>query len=212
MRITKLEHAALLVEDGGRTLVVDPGSLTTAITEATEVEAIVITHEHADHWSAEQLTRLLDRAPGAPVFGPAGVAAAADGFDVTVVRPGEAVEAGPFTLRFFGGRHEPIHSSLPLVDNVGVLVNETLYYPGDSYATPDGVSVEVLAVPASGPWLKIGDAMDFVLAVRSRRAFPTHDMLLSRVGKDIHYPRLKSAVEQGGGEFVALEPGDTIDA
>lgn len=212
MRITKLEHAALLVEDGGRTLVVDPGSLTTAIVEAAGVEAVVVTHEHADHWTPEQLTRLLERAPGIPVFGPPGVAAAAEGFDVTVVRPGDAVQAGPFALRFFGGVHEPIHPSLPLVDNVGVLVNETLYYPGDSYAVPEGVEVDVLAAPASGPWLRVGDAMDFILAVRPRRAFPTHDMLLSRIGKGIQYPRLQGATEQGGGEFVPLEPGETLDA
>lgn len=212
MRITKLEHAALLVEVSGKTLVLDPGSLTTAITEATGVEAIVVTHEHADHWTPEQLTRLLEHAPGIPIYGPPGVANAAEGFDVTVVRPGDTVTTGPFTLRFFGGTHEPIHSSLPLVDNVGVLVNDTLYYPGDSYAVPEGVDVEILAAPASGPWLRVGDAMDFILAVRPKRAFPTHEMLLSRVGKSIQYPRLSGATEQVGGEFVTLEPGDALDS
>ena len=36
--------------------------------------AVVITHEHADHWTAEQLSRILDRNPGIKIIGPQGVA------------------------------------------------------------------------------------------------------------------------------------------
>jgi len=104
-----------------------------------------------------------------------------------------------------------IHSSIPIVDNVGVLVNDALYYPGDSFTVPEGVEVDVLAAPVGAPWLKIGEAIDFVLAVRPRRAFATHEMVLSTAGKAMGGDRLKWAAEQGGGEYVALEPGDTLD-
>ncbi len=121
------------------------------------------------------------------------------------------MEVGAFTLRFFGGTHAVIHSSIPTIDNVGVLVNDTFYYPGDSYAVPEGVEVGTLAAPLGAPWLKIGDAIDYVLAVKPRRAFGTHDMTLSVIGKNMHRQRLQWATEQGGGEFLVLEPGDTID-
>ena len=71
--------------------------------------------------------------------------------------------------------------------------------------------VEALAAPVGAPWLTIGEAMDFVLAVRPRRAFATHEMVLSTAGKGMGADRLTWAVEQGGGEYVALEPGDTLD-
>jgi probable F420-dependent oxidoreductase len=76
------------------------------------------------------------------------------------------VTVGDFTLRFFGGTHAVIHSSIPTIENVGVLVNEELYYPGDSYAVPEGIEVDTLAAPLGAPWLKIGEAMDYVLAVK----------------------------------------------
>ncbi|MFY9714219.1 MAG: MBL fold metallo-hydrolase [Microbacterium sp.] len=211
MRVTKYEHACLRIDRAEETLLIDPGSFTTPVSDLGSVVGLVITHEHPDHWTPEHLDRILRGAPGTPIFAPAGVARAADGYEITVVAPGDTVEVGGFTLRFFGGEHAIIHSSLPAIDNLGVLVNEKLYYPGDSYAVPAGVEVDTLAAPLGAPWLRIGDAMDFVLAVRPRRAFGTHDMTLSVIGKGMHRQRLQWATEQGSGEFFALEPGDTLD-
>jgi len=211
MRVTKHEHAALRIDESGDTLIVDPGSFTTPLDDLGDVVAVVITHQHPDHWTSGHLDRILRAAPGTPIFAPAGVAELAGDYDVTVVSPGDAVEVGRFRLRFFGGDHAVIHASLPPVQNVGVLVNDRLYYPGDSYAVPDGVEVDALAAPLGAPWLKVGEAMDFVLAVQPRRAFGVHDMTLSVIGRDMHRQRLRWATEQHGGEFFDLDPGDTID-
>jgi L-ascorbate metabolism protein UlaG (beta-lactamase superfamily) len=213
MRLTKFEHAGLLLEKSGRRLFVDPGMFTTPITDAVGTVAVVITHEHPDHWTPEQLRRILDASPDAVVYGPEGVVAAAGeaGIAVTRVDPGDSVEAGPFPLRFFGGRHAVIHSSIPVVDNVGVLIDEVLYYPGDSWAVPEGVEVDLLAVPAGAPWMKIAEAMDYVLEVKPKRSFPTHEMVLSVAGKSMANDRIQWATEQGGGEFFGLQPGDSLD-
>jgi len=211
MRVTKFEHAALRIDKGDDVLLIDPGSFTSPLDDLSGLVAVVLTHEHPDHWTPEHLDRILRAAPGTPIFGPAGVAKAAEGYDITVVAPGDTVTAGPFELRFFGGTHEVIHSSLPVPENVGVLVDGEFYYPGDSYAVPEGAEVGTLAAPLGAPWLKIGEAMDYVLAVKPRRAFGTHDMTLSVAGKSMHRDRLKWATEQNGGEFFALEPNDSLD-
>ncbi|WP_040165159.1 MBL fold metallo-hydrolase [Microbacterium gorillae] len=211
MRITKYEHATLVLEKDGERLVIDPGSFLQTLTAVTDVVAIILTHEHVDHWTPAGLDLVLRDNPGIPIYGPAGVAAAASGYDITVVSPGDEITVGTFTLRFFGGVHAEIHSSIPLIDNVGVLVDGTFYYPGDSYAVPTDVDVAVLAAPVGAPWLKIGDAMDFVLAVAPRAVFGTHDMTLSRPGLEMGRARLEWAVQQDGGTFHALEPGDSIE-
>ena len=76
---------------------------------------------------------------------------------------------------------------------------------------PEGVDVGTLAAPLGAPWLKIGEAMDFVLAIAPRRAFGTHDMTLSVIGATSHRARLQWATEQNGGEFFALDPGDDLE-
>lgn len=210
MKVTKQEHSCLIVEVAGKNLVVDPGSFTTLLVGLSDIIAIVLTHEHADHWTSEQLEHLLDRNPDARIFGPAGVASAASGFAVETVKAGDTVELEPFTLRFFGSEHAMIHRSIPIVDNVGVLINEELYYAGDSYTVPEGVKVGTLAVPTGAPWLKIGEVMDFVTAVAPRRSFPVHEMVLSAAGKSMSNARVKLVTEAGGGEFFALEPGESM--
>jgi L-ascorbate metabolism protein UlaG (beta-lactamase superfamily) len=211
MRVTKYEHAALRIEVAGSALIIDPGTFTTPLEDLGSVVGVVLTHEHADHWSADHLDRILAATGGVPIFAPEGVALAAAGYDITVVQPGDTVTLGEFRLEFFGGRHAVIHDSIPVVDNVGVLVNDAFYYPGDSYTVPKGADVQLLSAPVGAPWLKIGEAMDFVLAVKPRRSFATHDMTLSVAGRDMGRARLKWATEQNGGEFFALDPGDSVD-
>lgn len=211
MKITKQEHSCLIIENAGKTLIVDPGSFTTLLVGMSNVVAIVITHEHADHWTSDQFDRILERNPDARIFGPAGVAAAATAYTVEVVKGGDSIDIEPFTLRFFGEQHAVIHSSIPVVDNVGVLINDELYYAGDSFTVPDGVAVGTLAVPAGAPWLKIGEVMDYVAAITPKRSFAVHEMVLSTAGKAMSNARIQFVTEAGGGEFFPLEPGESVD-
>jgi L-ascorbate metabolism protein UlaG (beta-lactamase superfamily) len=210
MKLTKYEHATLVLEKSGQTLVVDPGTFTMPLTEVRDVVAVVITHEHPDHWTPEQLDRILAMSPDAKIYGPQGVAIAASAYPVIVVTDGDEITAGAFDLEFFGNRHAVIHSSIPVIDNVGVMVDDTLFYPGDSFTIPP-VAVDTLAVPAGAPWLKIAEVIDYVAAVKPRRSFPVHEMVLSVIGKNMANDRIGTATTAGGGEFFPLQPGETLD-
>ncbi|WAB81751.1 MBL fold metallo-hydrolase [Microcella daejeonensis] len=209
MIVTKREHACLVLQNEGSTLVIDPGVFTAPF-EVENLVAIVITHEHPDHVTAEHLDRLLAAAPGTLLYAPAGVAAAMPGYLWHTVSAGELRTVPGFSLRFTGGEHATIHSSIAPIDNVGVMVNDQLYYPGDSFADPDA-PVHTLAVPASAPWLKVGEVMDFVGAVKPHQAFPTHELVNSEAGQAMTNGRIESVQAQHGGSFVALAPGESLD-
>jgi len=210
MKLTKFEHSCLILEVAGERLIIDPGVFTMPLGDLGDVAAVVITHEHGDHWTTEQLERIIDRNPDVVIYGPAGVVAAAGEIAVTAVSHGDEIEAGAFSLKFFGEKHAVIHSSIPVIDNVGVLVNDELFYGGDALVAPP-VAVTTLAAPAGAPWLKIGEAMDYVVAVAPKRVFPVHEMVLSVAGKNLSNERLTWAAEQGGGEYFVLEPGESLD-
>ena len=210
MQLVKREHACLVLTHSGDTLVVDPGSFTLPLGDLRNVVGIVITHEHPDHWTPEHLDRILEMNPTAQIFGPAGVAVAASTYPVTVVADGDTATAGEFSLAFYGSKHAVIHSSIPVIDNVGVLINDTLWYGGDSFTVPP-VSVDTLAVPAGAPWLKISEAMDYLAQIAPKRAFPTHEMVLSVAGKGMSNARFGEVIARTGGEYFALEPGDSLD-
>ena len=211
MKITKHGHACLELEVDGKKALIDPGFYTEDVSGLTDVVALVITHSHDDHCFETQVAGIAKSNPGIKIFGTSEVAAKLSGFDVTTVYHGDFYQEQGFSFEFFGDMHQIIHESIPLIQNTGVMVNNQLYYPGDSYTTPDK-PVEILACPTSAPWLKIGDVMDFVAAVKPKQSFATHNALLSDLGHDLNNGRVKLVTEQFGGEFTYLKVGDSLEA
>ena len=209
MKITKHGHACLELELDGKKALIDPGFYTEDVSGLTDVVALVITHSHDDHCFETQVAGIAKSNPGIKIFGTSEVAAKLSGFDVTTVYHGDFYQEQGFSFEFFGDMHQIIHESIPLIQNTGVMVNNQLYYPGDSYTTPDK-PVEILACPTSAPWLKIGDVMDFVAAVKPKQSFATHNALLSDLGHDLNNGRVKLVTEQFGGKFTHLKVGESL--
>lgn len=211
MKITKYEHAFLSIELERKSVLIDPGSYSPTLPEISNVVAICLTHVHDDHSYIEHIQKLLRKNPEALVFGPPEVAEKLANIPVQRVYHGDHYEVQGFELDFYGYLHQEIHSSIPVIENVGVMVNQTLFYPGDSYTIPDS-KVAVLACPASAPWLKISDVMDFLSAVGASKVFPTHNALLSEQGHGLYNARIKEVTEKAGGDFHYLEVGQSLTA
>jgi L-ascorbate metabolism protein UlaG (beta-lactamase superfamily) len=183
MRLTKYSHSCVRFEDGGRALVIDPGSFSEAADALAGADAVLITHEHVDHLDEPALRAAVAVNPRLPVWAPAPVAAQlADlGDSVTAVGAGESFDAAGFAVRTFGGEHAQIHPKIPIVANVAYLIDDTVYHPGDSFTVP-GVAVSTLLTPIHAPWSKVAEVVDFVTAVDAAQAFQIHDALLNANG------------------------------
>src|SRR3954447_13045106 len=68
MRLTHLGHACLLVEAAGSRLLIDPGSYTDDFTGITGLDAVLLSHQHADHADPARLPALLAGNPRARVI------------------------------------------------------------------------------------------------------------------------------------------------
>jgi L-ascorbate metabolism protein UlaG (beta-lactamase superfamily) len=209
MELTKHTHATVVLRDGDRSVLLDPGAYTSTSAElVAATDAVLVTHDHPDHFDAEVLSAALDARPDLRVWAPASVADALGAHDgrVVAVSPGDTIAAGGFEVRVFGGDHAVIHADLPPMTNVGFLVDGRVFHPGDAYAAP-GVPVETLLVPTSGPWAKLGELVDFVRAVQPTRAVQIHDLMLSEVGKGSF---AQFAGQLTGVDLVTLADGETI--
>ena len=183
MKLTKYQHACLVLEKESEKIVIDPGAFSHDFIVPHSVVAIVITHEHPDHLDESKITALLAANPKAIIIAHESIVGRFTQYQTQTAKPDEPFQVGPFSLRFFGGVHETIAEGIPVPPNYGVLVDERLYYPGDSFVVPEGVTVKELAVPASAPWLKLSESMRFLSTVKPSFAFPTHDAILSDDGK-----------------------------
>ena len=109
---------------------------------------------------------------------------------------GEERDVGGVSVRVAGRDHAVIHPDIPVVPNVGYLVGGRLFHPDDAF-TPPGQPVEVLAVPAGAPWLKVSEPIDYLRAVHPKVAVPVHDQVLWAAGRSIHYRQLEQLGAKG---------------
>jgi L-ascorbate metabolism protein UlaG (beta-lactamase superfamily) len=212
MRLTKFGHSCLLVEEGGTRLLLDPGSYSEGFEALEGLTAICVTHQHADHLDTGRLRALLDASPGVRVVSDEGSAQALGeaGAEVEVVHDGDELTLGDLPVRVAGRAHAVIHPDVPVVPNVGYLVGGRLFHPGDAFTVPTE-PVELLAVPAGAPWLKLAEAVDYLRRVGPRVAFPVHEKVLSEIGRGLHYRQLERLGAGDRASFRSLDDGRPVE-
>ncbi len=211
MELTKHGHACVALSDSDRRLVIDPG----AFTEPTALDgasAVLITHEHPDHFVPDRIRAALDADPALEVWTNTSVAAQLEGLGsrVHVVGNGDAVTVAGFEVTVHGELHAEIHPDLPRIPNIGFLVDGQVFHPGDALTVPDE-PVATLLVPMHAPWSRTADLIDYVRAVHADQAFGVHDGLLNDTGCGLVTGLLG---ERGPGTptpFSRLVPGDSAE-
>ncbi|TQN40671.1 beta-lactamase family protein [Blastococcus colisei] len=211
MELTKHGHACVTLSDGDRSVVIDPGAFTDPAAFAG-AGAVLITHEHPDHFEPERLRAALDADPALEVWTTGSVAARLEGLGgrVHVVGHGDAVTVAGFEVHVHGELHAEIHPDIPRVANIGFLVDGRVFHPGDALTVPDE-PVATLLLPLHAPWSRTADVIDYVRAVHADQAFAVHDGLLNDTGLGIVGGLLG---ERGPGTptpFSRLAPGDTAE-
>jgi len=217
MKLTKYAHATVVLEDAAQQILVDPGTFTPNTPDLlTTATAVLVTHEHFDHFAVDEVRAALAARPELRLWGPASVTAALEDTDagrggrVSTVQADETFDVGGVEVRGFTGEHAQIHDGIPVPHNVGYLIGGRFFHPGDSYLVP-AADVHTLLVPTSGPWTKVGDAIDFIEAVSPRQTVQIHDVMLSEIGR-ISMGGFLGEKGLTGKPMVILAPGESVEA
>lgn len=213
MKLTKKGHACVRVEKDGRTLVIDPGGFSEK--DAAEgADAVLITHEHPDHFDEQRLRAALGGNPQAELWTLRSVAeqvAAAFPGRVHTVGEGDTFTAAGFEVEVHGRLHAVIHPDIPRITNVGYVLDGAVFHPGDALTVP-GRPVDTLLLPVHAPWNKFSEIVDYVREVAPVRALSVHDGLLGELGHALYNRQLgPTGPGLGGAGHFRLEPGQSAE-
>lgn len=204
MEITRYGHSSLLVTADQARILFDPGvfSLDAAFALGN-LDAIVITHQHVDHLDPVRLPRLLAENPDARLLADPETVSLQDSDRWEATAAGAHYRMGDLQLSGIGGMHAEILPQITRIANIGMLVQDaesTLFNPGDSYDyVPQGVDVDVLALPLAAPWSSIGAAVGFAQRVAPRTIIPIHDGALAERAYDVYWSHV---VNHAGAEDI----------
>lgn len=206
MKITKLGHCCLLIENKATRILTDPGVYSTAQNELKNIDAVLFTHEHPDHYHVESLKEIIKNNSQAQIITNVAVAKLLDEEKITYSLIGnkENKQIKDILVEAFEEQHAIVYPGLPRVLNTGYLIGETLLYPGDALIKPKK-EVKILAAPMAGPWIKFGEAIDYIKAIKPQKAFPVHDASLSPNGTGFMYQLAKQLLEQEKIDFMIVE-------
>ena len=211
MELTKFGHSCVRIADGDRRLVIDPGGFSQVEAALDGVDEVLVTHEHPDHIDVERVTAAAKHNPRLRIWAPAPVAALVPQLmdQIVVVAPGQTHEVAGISVRTFGGQHALIHPSIPVIANVGYLLAESVYHPGDSLLVPP-VPVRTLLLPMYAPWGKGAEVIDFAIAVRPSVAYQVHDGFLNDKGVALNQGLTEMIAGPYGVDFRRWADGESV--
>ncbi len=202
-----LGHDTFKISDGSMVVYTDPFKLAEG---GDKADVILITHEHYDHCSPEDVAKI--QKTGTVIVAPGSCGGKLDG-DVRTVKAGDTLEAKgiPIEVRWayntskFRSPGQPFHPKSPdFVGYVFTVGGERIYLAGDTDFIPEmnGLDVDVALIPVSGTYVMTPDeaAEAANTAIKAKTYVPMH--YNSIVGTDADAKKFAQAVKRGKVEVL----------
>ncbi len=215
MKIMKFLHSCILIEENGKRLLIDPGNLCFVEKRLKPediggVDAILITHKHADHYFPEALKKLNSIKP-IKVYtnSEIGELLKKEDLQYEALKGGDKKDIAGFDVEVFDPKHGQIPYPPPM--NLAFLINKRFLHAGDSFEEKPFGNVDILCLPVFVPWARLVDMLEFAKKVKPKKVIPTHDAPLKDFQLEATYRIFKEKLAELGIEFVPIGLNQKVD-
>lgn len=159
---------------GEKVVYIDPWKISA---EAEKADVILVTHEHYDHFSAEDIAKLSKA--GTAIVAPQSVAAKSD-LNITVVKPGDQITANGVTIEVVPAYNPNKRFHPHAAGHVGYIVTlngKRIYHAGDTDEIPEMAQIkcDIALLPVSGTYvMNAAEAASAANRLKPTLAIPMH--------------------------------------
>lgn len=210
MKIKKVGHCCLIIETNNLKIMTDPGNFSIEQNQEKDVDVVLITHEHADHFHLESLLEVIKNNPQCRIITNTSVKKLLDKENIACeILDENEIDVG---VKIFAKTcpHADIFDGIIPVQNTGYLIDDKLFYPGDAWLLSEK-EVEVLALPVAGPWSKIRDSIEYAVKINPKIAFPVHDGIIKDSAINIFHKFPEKFLNEKNIHFKTLEAGEILE-
>ncbi len=211
MKITKFVHACLLVEDDGQTVLFDPGQYSWDskffdVNALPKLDAVVITHEHTDHFWPEFVRAILAKFPDVPFTTTSPVAT-----QLKQLGAKQVFTESNGQIQIFSKK--PHASMVPLApeppQNIAVHLGGKLTVGGDRHDLEE--TKQVLALTIVAPWGSVREAAEMMLKLKPAVVIPIHDWHWHDLARQKEYERFQKFCADNGIKFIWPVDGQPVE-
>ncbi len=174
MRVTKYPQSCLRLEKDGKCIIIDVGIFVTeeySLSDLSPIDALLITHQHADHLDPEFAKKLSDM--DIPIFGNQDVVNKLKGIKVEVIHDEEEFNVAGFDIIARELPHCKMVDGSDGPPNTGYLIDGNFFHPGDGTQISN-LQADTLAAPIAGPDVTLLDAVNFARQIGALNVIPIH--------------------------------------
>ena len=206
MIITKFLHSCLLIENQGKTALIDPGNFTYEanaldLTTLPNLDYLLFTHEHPDHFYLPFVKEIVQKFPEAHIITNPSIVSILEKENI------KATSEGNNDIKLDVVTHEKLWDKIPPPNAIFTIFNR-LTHPGDAMSFTS--SADILALPLQAPWGSTNQSVMKALAAQPKVIIPIHDWHWKDEFRTAMYDRLETFFNTQGISFKGLETGQTV--
>lgn len=186
MKITKHAQSCFLLETVNKKVLIDPGTYIfgkEGLTPKsfTDIDVIIITHEHLDHFDWKNIKEIIKR-DKSTILGTIAIKEKVQTdfpeIDFRVINQKVKHDFGSINVEGFLSKHGPLPNGGPAPEVSGVVIDDgdtRFYTPGDSLILNKDTNAKIIAVPICGTvTMDINQAKTQLIELKPELVIPMH--------------------------------------